>query len=100
MLRIALEFLLPILLPTAVYFLWLFNEQRRIERLGRGEPPRWQDAPWLWLAVAGGVLTVFVAAASALFGGERAGTRYVPPRVIDGEIVPGHGAPAPARLDR
>jgi hypothetical protein len=90
MARIALEFLIPILLPTAVYFLWLVHEQRRIERLGRGEAPRWQDAPWLWLAIAGAALTLVVAFAVALFGGDRAGSGYVPPRAIDGQIVPGH----------
>ena len=88
--RIALELLVPILLPTAVYFAWLTHEQRRVERLGRGEPPRWQDAPWLWLAVTGMALTMVVALALAQFGGERAGSGYVPPAVIDGQIVPGH----------
>jgi hypothetical protein len=37
-----------------------------------------------------------IAKALALFGGDRAGPGYVPPQVIDGEIVPGHAAP-PAR---
>lgn len=99
MARIVLEFLLPVLLPTAVYFLWLTHERRRVERLGRGEPPRWQDVPWVWLAVSGAALVAVVAFAAALFGGERAGGSYVPPRSVDGEIVPGHGIdpPAPAR---
>ena len=96
MLRILPEFLVPVLLPAAVYFLWLAHETRRIERLGRGEPPRWHDAPWLWLAGAGIVLMLAIAKALALFGGDRAGPGYVPPQVIDGEILPGHAAP-PAR---
>jgi heme A synthase len=95
--RVALEFLIAVLLPAAVYFLWLAHEQRRIKRLGEGEPPRWQDAPWLWLASAGIALMVVVAVASALFGGDQAGPGYVPPRAVNGEIIPGHVEPPTGR---
>lgn len=95
--RIFLEFILPLLLPTALYLLWVRAEQRRIERLGRGEAPRWQDAPFLWLALMGVVLALAVLVALHYAGGSGIEGVYVPPRLIDGQVVPGHVDPRPAR---
>jgi hypothetical protein len=93
--RILLEFLLPLLLPTALYLLWLRAERRRIEQLGRGEAPRWQDAPFLWLALMGVVLAGAVLVALHYAGGSGTEGVYVPPRLIDGQVVPGHVEPRP-----
>jgi hypothetical protein len=93
--RILLEFLLPLLLPTVLYLLWVRAERSRIERLGRGEPPRWQDAPFLWLALMGVVLAGAVLVALHFAGGSGIEGVYVPPRLIDGQVVPGHVDPRP-----
>ena len=93
--RIFLEFVLPLVLPTAIYLLWLRAERRRIERLGHGEKPRWQDAPYFWLAAMGVVLAGAVLVAVHYAGGMGTTGTYVPPRVIDGQVVPGHIEPAP-----
>jgi hypothetical protein len=93
--RIFLEFLLPLLLPTVLYLLWVRAERSRIERLGRGEPPRWQDAPFLWLALMGVVLAGAVLMALHFAGGAGTEGVYVPPRLIDGQVVPGHVDPRP-----
>ncbi|MDE2230131.1 MAG: hypothetical protein KGL11_13970 [Alphaproteobacteria bacterium] len=83
MTRVVLTILLPLLAPTAIYFLWLFA-------FGRAEDRR---APWTWLLVGG-----LAAAALALVivgvgsGGPRSG-RYVPPHVEDGRLVPGQIVP-------
>ena len=69
------------LAPLAAYLLW-----RRT--FARGVPPSW---PLLSLILAG--LLLF-GAGLAWFGvSERLppGTRYVPPQLLDGRIVPGHG---------
>ena len=97
MIRILIEFLLPLLLPTVVYGLWMAYERRRQEKLGRGEMPGWRDAPWVWLGLAGVVLTAVL-----LFGlvlmrdtGNAKGI-YVPPRMApDGSIAPAHVDPRP-----
>jgi len=87
MIRVALTILLPLLAPTAVYFLWLYTIGRVAER----------STPWTWLIIAG-----LVAAAVALVvvgidtGGDQAG-RYVPPHVQDGRVVPGQIAPSRPR---
>lgn len=97
MIRILVEFLLPVVLPTVVYFLWAASERRRKARLDAGETLRWQDAPWLWLAGIGVALTAVLSAGLALFGGETIEGVYVPPRLEDGRIVPGHVEPVPPR---
>jgi ABC-type Fe3+ transport system permease subunit len=94
MIRIIAEFILPILAPALIYAMWLSWERRRVARLGHGDPPRWQDAPWLWLA-GGGLalaLALSVAATLGLTRSDIAGT-YVPPRSVDGRVVPGHVEP-------
>lgn len=87
MIRVALTILLPLLAPTAIYFLWLYTLGRAAER----------STPWTWLMVGG-----LVAAGVALLivgvgtGGGQAGL-YVPPHVEDGHVVPGQIAPPESR---
>lgn len=94
--RILLEYVLPIVLPAMVYFAWLAAERRRLARVGAGEPPRWQDAPWLWLAALGVMFAGVVTVGLALLGGEGTDGRYVPPRFEGGRVVPGHVEHGPA----
>lgn len=83
MIRVALTILLPLLAPTAIYFLWLSTLGRTAGR----------NTPWTWLIIGG-----LAAAAIALVvvgvdtGGNQAGS-YVPPHVEDGHVVPGQIAP-------
>lgn len=95
MVRILLEYVLPIVLPAAVYFAWLATERRRVARVGARNAPQWRDAPWLWLGTIGLVLAALIAVASALFGGSDTAGRYVPPRFEGGRVVPGHVEPKP-----
>jgi len=85
MTRVVLEILLPFLLPFAAYFGFAFVANRA---LAKGI--RWQDAPWVWLAIIGLSLTVVSFVVMALLGGEDPTKVYVPPRVEGGKIVPGH----------
>ena len=93
MIRIILTVLVPLLLPTVLYVLWLLA-MRRLEGTGAGAVLR--TLPWPWLGAAGVVLVAAVLAVVTLWigGGGTAGT-YVPPHTVDGKIVPGHVEPAP-----
>ena len=56
MLRVFLTIVLPLILPTALYLLWL-----RVAQWVRREPPTgegisWAALPWVWLAGAGALL--------------------------------------------
>ncbi len=80
--RIAFDVLL-FLLPFALYGLYIWYAQRRLEH-----DPKWRDAPLAWLSIAGLALVMlsFVAwrALEPVTKGE-----YVPARIEDGRIVPG-----------
>lgn len=90
MIRVLLTYLLPLVLPTVVYLLWL-----RLSRpsAGAGRAAAGDDlrraVPWLWLALAGLALVAATLAALALTGGGSPGETYVPPHVEDGRVVPG-----------
>lgn len=91
MLRILVEVLLPLLLPTALYLAWVWLS-RWLGRVGS----RRQAVPWLWLMVAGALLLVaLLTVVTVGFGTAERGV-YVPPRLVKGRIIPGHiepGAP-------
>jgi hypothetical protein len=88
--RLVLTIVLPLLLPTALYALWMVS-------LGRPEAAQtaaaWRALPWGWLVTAGVGLTAVVLVIMAEFSGSRSGT-YVAPHVENGVVVPGHVVPA------
>jgi hypothetical protein len=88
MVRILFEYLLPLLLPTAIYALWLARERRRAVTAGTAARA-WQDGPWFWLALGGIALTAAVFVATALVEGYQPGSRYTPAQMENGKIVPG-----------
>ena len=93
MLRVLLTVVLPLILPTALYLVWL-----RLARPGAlADGVRWQALPFVWLAGAGAVLLALVLfIVSVHFGSPQQGT-YVPPSLENGRVVPGHIEPKPGR---
>ncbi|HEV8680480.1 MAG TPA: DUF6111 family protein [Stellaceae bacterium] len=93
MLRVFLTIVLPLILPTALYLLWL-----RIARWARREPPPaedigWAALPWVWLAGGGALLlAVVLVVVTVNFGTSTSGV-YVPPHLENGRIIPGHIEP-------
>ena len=95
MFRILITYVIPLVLPVVVWFLWQHFFARPV---GPDAPPRgWRDAPWPWLGVTGVVLVAAVLGSIAIFGGGRPGEVYMPPQVIDGKVVPGRHLPADRR---
>ena len=93
MLRVFLTVVLPLLLPTALYLVWVgtFGAEHG------GNAVRWTAVPWIWLAGAGVVLLALVLfVVTVHFGSPQEGV-YVPPRWEGGRIVPGHLEPRPSR---
>jgi hypothetical protein len=84
--RQLLSVLVPLLLPTAAYVLYVHVMRKRS---AAGTGPEWRDVPWTWLAVAGGLLAAVALAAYTLLGGADPSATYKPPRLIDGKIEPG-----------
>lgn len=95
MLRVLIEYVVPLALPSLLYFIWLAYRNRQIARGGEGAPQRWQEGPWAWLIVGGVLLAVIAGIVVSMLRGYGTEGRYVPPRVEDGRIIPGHVEPVP-----
>ena len=90
MIRILLTIILPLALPSAVYFLWFARERRRAAAAGTPEQmPRLGDVPWFVLASAGVAIAAVVLFATSIYSGDAPGSVYVPPHVEGGRVVPG-----------
>lgn len=88
MTRIMLQYVLPLLLPAAIFLLWVVLTRQRagsqetaMERLQRG--------PWFWLVVGGFVLMAAGLAYLGLTEGSKPGGTYQAPRYEGGRVVPG-----------
>ena len=84
--RVLLTIVLPLLLPTALYLVWVTT----LRRPQRDDMTLWTALPWIWLAGAGiALLAIVLFAVTAHFGAPQEGV-YIPPRWQNGHIVPGH----------
>ena len=83
MLRLLLQYLLPLLLP---FLAWLVYA-RVAHRAGL------RDAPWIGLAAAGVGLLAVSLVTWGLLSGSEPGETYRPARVEDGRLVPGRTEP-------
>jgi hypothetical protein len=86
MIRIVFTYVLPLVLPTALYFLWAWWDGRR-RRAGDAAAPG-RTTPWVWLILAGVVLAMGILIYTALGRGAPAGSRIIAPRLQDGQVVP------------
>ena len=86
MIRIAIEIFLLFLLPAAAYLGYAL-----LMRPGRPAKAIIDEAPLVWLGVSGAVLvfaTLIYYGSMTTQGG--LDQTYVPPRIKDGQIEPGH----------
>jgi hypothetical protein len=90
MLRVFLEIVLPLLLPTLLYLLWV-GALRPTQPSGA---VRSAGMPWLWLGGAGMLLVAIVIFLIVASEGSQQGV-YVPPHLQGDRIVPGHFEPKP-----
>lgn len=86
MIRIVIENILLLLLPTLFYIAYVYLT------VGSKDAKKkvLNDAPIVWLFVAGVVLVLIVLAVFGSWSGGRPGDAYQPPVFKDGKIVPGH----------
>ncbi len=93
MVRVFITIVLPLVLPTALYLLWVGSW--RASHDGGAMP--WTSVPWVWLAGAGAVLLAIVLLVVTVgFGTVQQGV-YVAPRWQDGRIIPSHIEPTAPR---
>lgn len=82
--------LLPVVIPTAIYLMYVYSLRRRALAGGHA-PPSWIDRTALYWSVIGGLVMALVLLFSFTFlTGAPPGSIYVPEAVVDGEVIPGH----------
>jgi hypothetical protein len=85
MIRVVLVNLLFLFFPALIYFSYVYLRSRE-----KPDEPILSNAPIFWLLAAGVLLML---ASLVIFGkweGGSPGQRYVPPRIQDGVVIPGH----------
>ncbi len=89
MTRILLTYLLPFVLPTAIYVAWVWYGRMKHE--GDGELPGLRQGPFFWCLLggfalmAGGLITIAIVSGDPPDSGA-----YQSPRLEGGKIVPPH----------
>jgi len=89
MLREFLTLVVPLLLPTALYLVWL----RTVQWSHASGAVQWRAMPWVWLGATGVALTALVLFVVTVHFGTSVPGIYVPPHLENGKIVPGHIEP-------
>jgi hypothetical protein len=85
MMRIVIENILLFLLPTAMYVAYVILTRRSSTSAGTVM----NEAPLVWLFIAGAVLVVVTLVYYGSTSGGKPGQVYTPPRMKNGQIEPG-----------
>jgi hypothetical protein len=97
MIRILATYVIPFLLPLAGYALWIWYRTRYAERHG-GEAPKFEQGPWPLMLFLGAVLTLAILGVTAMRQGGSPDATYVPPRMENGQIIPGRLEAKPGKV--
>jgi hypothetical protein len=87
MLRIILQYILPLAFPLALYLVWALYHKKKNADSDHLHVSNW---PWLKLSLAGVALMVVTLVAVYIFSGFEPGGTYHPPVYKDGQVIPGH----------
>jgi len=90
--RIVFSYIIPFLLPAAVYALWVWYRTRYVAQHG-GEAPKLEQGPWPLLLFIGAIFAFAILGTTAMLRGGDPDQTYVPARVENGTVVPGHLEP-------
>lgn len=86
--RIILNYLLPLIVPTAAYLAWVWYFRRRAETTG-DEPPEITRGGLFWSLVLGLALVIAGLVGLAVTAGVKPGEGgYQSPRIEDGRVIP------------
>ena len=85
--RVAIQILVPLLLPIVLYLVWAKYAAWRAQVAG-AEPQPLSEGPWTWLIVGGLALSITGLIGMALLQESLPEGQYVPQRFEDGVIKP------------
>lgn len=95
MVRTLISIVVPFITPMLCYAVWIWFQARKQERLSHGEAlAAWQQWPWIWLVSIGSGLAIVTLLVLFSMSDPLTDDRWVPPAVINGEVIPGHYEPA------
>ena len=85
MTRVFFMYIIPIILPSLLFFFWatFIRKDYVLARTG----------PWFRLLIAGLGLMVLSLTTAAILGGSAPGGQYKAPYLMDGKIIPGKVTP-------
>lgn len=86
MLRLFLFRFWPVLLPLAVYVLWILYRQHRAKKTG-APVPGFKDGPWVWVVLSCMVLAIIGFILLGLSHQPSEG-EYIPAHMENGQMVP------------
>ena len=92
MLRVLLTVILPIALPLLIYLAYL-KTSRRGGQAGDADADvkaRARESAWLWIGLSGAALILAALITLRLTTGHPGDAKLESPRLIDGQVVPGH----------
>ena len=81
--------LLAILIPLTVYLSYVLSKRREAAAAGQPVPGWWQEGPGFWAVLASLTLLIASMAVFSALDGAPAGSVYIPPQFIDGELIDG-----------
>lgn len=86
-----LTVVVPLVLPTAGYFLYVLLIERRRARAAETHTraPWWVTAPWPWLLIGGAGLMALTLGVVALTSGAPPHSAYTPAHLENGRVVEG-----------
>ena len=88
-----LQILVPLLLPTLAYLIWVKVQRSQARASGATNFLPLYKGPWFILVAAGLVLMIGSLALLAGLGGGIPAGEYVPPVLEDNRVVPAHRTP-------
>ncbi len=87
--RIFFTYALPLILPTAIYMLWVWRARQKHDHDSDDALPELRRGPLFWSLVAGFVLMAAGLVSIALTSGDPPDSGvYQSPRLEDGKVVP------------
>lgn len=93
MLRVTLTYILSLLLPMGLNFLWIWFRNRRSIALDLNLTKTALPGSWVFLIGIGLVLAFALVATMILHTYSGTDTVYIPPHLVNGLVVPGHLVP-------
>lgn len=88
MIRLLLNYVIPLVMPTAAYLIWVWYYRKRAEALG-GKAPEVTRGALFWCLVSGlGLMIASLLVLAGMTGVDPGTGGYQSPRLEDGRIIP------------